>query len=219
MKLNYVTNVLKPIDKYCTHKKTQPFVFKEAVSSNSLWFPLVLKTEAGTTNYSVFTPSLNVRMKILSYSQSPSWSSRSKPPVPFEDIYLNLWRHTGQDRPFLVALSCQSNLRNLSMIPPWNSHWQGESSWKNREKGRSSVLELCWIHWKPVGSGDQYKQWKITEEKCYKETSKQKQCNIAEGFVKTDHVVEHLITRQNTHTMRIISVWTPWILVSFFFFI
>lgn len=86
MKLNYVANLLNPSGKYCAHRKT---TIKGAVD-----FYLVLKKEAGTTNYNVFSPSLYVRMKILS---PESWSLGSKPSVPFEDFHSNLRRHT-QDR-------------------------------------------------------------------------------------------------------------------------
>jgi len=53
--LSYVANTLKPSGKYCVHKNKY-LGFKRAVPSNSFRFSSSPKTEAGITDYSVFSP-------------------------------------------------------------------------------------------------------------------------------------------------------------------
>ncbi len=219
MKLNYVTNVLKPIDKYCTHKKTQSFVFKEAVSSNSLWFPLVLKTEAGTTNYSVFTPSLNVRMKILSYilkleikTSCSIWGHLLEP--------LETHR-TGQTFPG-VALSCQSNLSK----PEYDSSVEFPLTGREfMEEQRKRAVLCSWAlldSLKPVGRWRSVQTVEDNRRKVLQRNKQTKTMQHSRGICKDRSccwTFNHKTKYSVDHTMRIISVWTPWILVSFFFFI
>lgn len=137
-----------------THAHKKKYLgFKRAVPSNSFRFSSCPKTEAGITDYSVFSPRLYVRnenswlcsesvLKLWIKTSCSIWGLLLKPPET----------HTGQKQTFSgVALSCQSNLSK----PEYDSSMEFPLTGREFMEERRKRAFLCsWAlldSLKPVG--------------------------------------------------------------------
>lgn len=100
-----------------------------------------------------------------------------------------------------VALSCQSNLSK----PEYDSSMEFPLTGREFMDEQRKWEFLC--SWdlldslKPVGRWRTVQTVEDNRRKVFKKRNKQ--CNIAKGFVRMGHIVEHLIARQNTMMMSV----------------